>query len=96
MQYTLNAISNNNHKSYLRRIFSDMQNNQKKIVIQNALYTNSNFVIIHDTNTNTEKDTLNYMLIWAKYQSCMLIDLNFLIYIFGFSKISTNECILLF
>ena len=56
MQYTLNAISNNNHKSYLLRIFSDMQNNQKKIVIQNALYTNSNFVIIHDTNTNTEKD----------------------------------------
>ena len=33
-----------------------MQNNQKKIVIQNALYTNSNFVIIHGTNTNTEKD----------------------------------------
>ena len=75
-----------------------MQNNQKKIVIQNALYTNSNFVIIHKHKQTQKKTTLNYikMLIWAKYQSCMLIDLNFLIYIFEFSKISTNECILLF
>ena len=68
-------------------------------MIQNALYTNSNFVIITDTNKHKhKKTTLNYikMLIRAKYQSCMLIDLIFFFTFFEFSKISTNECILLF
>lgn len=37
--HTLNAISHNHYKSYLQRIFSDMQNIHKKIRMQNAIYT---------------------------------------------------------